>query len=344
MSGLGFCATDAKIALSLQDHYVWDCSVIEAEGKYHMFSSRWKKEYGFGWNWLYHSEIIHSISDRPEGPYHFHRVVLPPRGREFFDGRNTHNTCIRYYDGKYYLYYMGTTYFGKGPEGSETSVELNLEVWNRKRIGVAVADSIYGDFVRRPTPLLEPRDCSHWDCTVTTNPAVAILPDGTTYLVYKSRSAVHAPLMLGVAVADRPDGEFRALSDEPILAFDDPDLHVEDPFLWYDERRKKFCLLAKDDSKNGSFGITGEWGSGFYAESDDCLHFTVPSAQRVYSRHVSWADGRKTLQGNMERPWLLFDSQGNPNYLFCASGAGSNPYSFAGGTFIVSEKMYPCED
>lgn len=344
MSGLGFCAGDAKIALCLDDHYVWDCSVIEAEGKYHMFSSRWKKEYGFGWNWLYHSEIIHSISDRPEGPYRFYRVVLPPRGREFFDGRNTHNTCIRYYDGKYYLYYMGTTYFGKGPEGAEPSAEQNLEVWNRKRIGVAVADSIYGDFVRRPTPLLEPRDCSHWDCTVTTNPAVAILPDGTTYLVYKSRSAVHAPLMLGVAVADRPDGEFRAISDDPILTFDDPNLHVEDPFLWYDERRKKFCLLAKDDSKNGSYGITGEWGSGFYAESDDCLHFTVPSTQKVYSRHVSWSDGRKTLQGNMERPWLLFDSQGEPNYLFCASGTGSNPYSFAGGTFIVSEKMYPCKD
>lgn len=329
----------ATLALTDPDHYLWDCSVIYAEGKYHMFSSHWKKEWGFGWNWVYNSEIIHSISDRPEGPYQFYRVVLPRRGRQYFDGMNTHNTCIRYYNGKYYLYYMGTTYGGDIPQGEEQSAERNLEVWNRKRIGLAVADSIYGEFVRRDTPILEPRDCSHWDCTVTTNPAVAILPDGTTYMVYKSRSSAGATLQLGVAVADKPDGEFHRLSDDPILCSDDPDLHIEDPFLWYDESKKKFCVLVKDDCKNGSLGYTGEWGSGFYAESDDCIHFTIPENPKVYSRQVTWADGTKTQQGNMERPWLLFDEAGKPSYLFCASGKGPNPYGFEGETFIVAQKI-----
>lgn len=330
---------NATLALTDKDHYLWDCSVIYAEGKYHMFSSHWNKAWGFGWNWVYNSEIIHSISDKPEGPYQFYRVVLPRRGRQYFDGMNTHNTCIRYYDGKYYLYYMGTTYGGDIPEGVDPPAERNIEVWNRKRIGLAVADSIYGEFVRRDTPILEPRDCSHWDCTVTTNPAVAILPDGTTYMVYKSRHAAGATLQLGVAVADKPDGEFKRLSDNPILCSDDPDLHIEDPFLWYDESRKKFCVLVKDDCKNGSLGYTGEWGSGFYAESDDCIHFTIPENPKVYSRQVTWADGTKTQQGNMERPWLLMDENGKPDYLFCASGKGSVPYSFEGETFIVAQKI-----
>lgn len=339
MQGFVYTANHAAIAFELEDYYVWDCAVIYAEGKYHMFSSRWKKELGFGWNWIYNSEIIQSVSDNPEGPYRFLRVVLPRRGRAYFDGMNTHNTCIRYFNGKFYLYYMGTSYGGEIPQGEETSPERNLEVWNRKRIGVAVADSIYGEFVRRERPILSPRDCSHWDCTITTNPAAAILPGGKTYLVYKSRRAVGEPLMLGVAVAEQPDGEFQRLSDEPILTFDDPDFHVEDPFLWYDAERKKFCLLAKDDSKNGSRGITDEWGSGFYAESDDCLHFKIPDAPKVYSRYLNWKDGHQTRQGNMERPWILFDDTGKPDYLFCASGAGENPYSFQGRTFIVAQKM-----
>lgn len=338
MSGFGYTAKNAVIALEFEKDYVWDCAVIFAEGKYHMFSSRWSKDFGFGWNWLYRSEIIHSVADRPEGPYRFLRVVLPHRGGAFFDGKNTHNTCIRYFNGRFYLYYMGTTYEGEiPPENRQTEAET-LSVWNNKRIGVAVADSIYGEFVRRDTPLLLPRDENHWDCTVTTNPAVAVLPSGKTYMIYKSRSGAGAPLQLGCAVADRPDGDFRRLSDEPILTFDDPDLHVEDPFLWYDAKREKFCLLAKDDSKNGSFGITGQWGSGFYAESDDCLHFEIPNKECVYSRDVCWADGSRTRQGNMERPWLLLDENGVPQWLFCASGAGKNPYSFDGRTFIIAQK------
>ena len=214
-----------------------------------------------------------------------------------------------------------------------------MEVWNNKRIGVAVADSIYGEFVRKDAPILEPRDCSCWDCTVTTNPAVTILPDGTTYMVYKSRRGAGLALQLGVAVAEKPDGPFRRLTDDPILQFDDPDLHVEDPFLWYDAKRKKFCALIKDDCKNGSTGITGEWGSGFYAESDDCIHFTIPENPKVYSRTVHWADGSTTQQGNMERPWLLFDEDGNPSYLFCASGKGPHPYGFEGETFIVAQEV-----
>ena len=158
MHDFGYTANHAAIAFDLEDYYVWDCAVIYAEGKYHMFSSRWKKELGFGWNWIYNSEIIQSVSDNPEGPYQFLRVILPRRGRAYFDGMNTHNTCIRYFNGKFYLYYMGTSYGGEIPQGEETSPKRNLEVWNRKRIGVAVADSIYGEFVRRERPLLSPRD------------------------------------------------------------------------------------------------------------------------------------------------------------------------------------------
>ncbi|WP_171647843.1 hypothetical protein [Paenibacillus phytorum] len=31
-------------------------------------------------------------------------------------------------------------------------------------------------------------------------------------------------------------------------------------------------LLMKDDYKNDSGGLTGEWGAGVFATSEDCIH------------------------------------------------------------------------
>ena len=195
---------------------------------------------------------------------------------------NTHNTCIKEWGGKFYLYYMGTTYGAEIPTSAdEIDIFYAEETWNRKRIGLAVADDINGEFVRRDTPLLEPRDCRYWDSTITTNPSVAILPDGKTYMIYKSRAAHGKPLKLGIAVADSPEGPFERLSDSPILEFENENVHIEDPFIWYDAEKEKFCLITKDDTKNGAYGITGEWGSGFYAESEDCRDFTVGRDPKV---------------------------------------------------------------
>ncbi len=71
---------------AMKDYWIWDPSVIKGEdGRYHMFASRWSKQYGFG-NWVTNSEVVRAISDTPEGPYEFVEVVLPARGKQYFDG------------------------------------------------------------------------------------------------------------------------------------------------------------------------------------------------------------------------------------------------------------------
>lgn len=333
-------ADHATMVFKDEEYYVWDSAVIKVGNQYHLFYSRWKKELGFGWNWLYNSQIAHAVSSTPVGPYKFRNVVFERRGKKYFDGMNTHNTCIKYYGGKFYLYYMGTTYDGDENKDNVPSYpDEPLDVWDNKRIGLAIADDINGEFKRLDAPILLPREKLYWDCTVTTNPSVAILPNGKTYMAYKSRSERGGTLQIGIAVADKPDGEFKRLTENPILGFSDENKHVEDPFLWYDDKRKKFCMLAKDDSKNNSEGITGEWGAGFYAESDDCIHFELPEEPKVYSRTLEWADGRKSVQCNLERPSLLFDDNGEPVYLYCASGDGDSPYAFNGATYIVAIKL-----
>ncbi|WP_391571975.1 glycoside hydrolase family protein [Cohnella sp.] len=309
-----------------KDHYIWCGSCVRGEdGRYHLFASRWSKELGFGSNWLFNCEVVRASSEVPEGPYKYEETVLSRRDRSFFDGMSQHNPYIQYWNGTYYLYYMGTTYGGPIPgPGDEVPGERQIEVWNNKRIGLAVASSIFGPWTRRDTPLLEPR-LGHWDCTVTTNPAVTILPDGRTYMIYKSREYAGATLQLGIAAADSPEGPFRRLTDDPILGFSDPDLHVEDPFLWYSDGL--FHLLIKDDSKNGSYGLTGEWGAGVYATSEDCIEWRIHPDPKAYSRTVIWEDGTRTEMCNLERPYLLIQN-GQPTHLFAAAGTGEGPYQF----------------
>lgn len=310
------------------NYWIWcGSAIVGDDGRYHLFASRWEKKYGFSANWLYRCEIVRCASDTPEGPYQYEETVLSARSAAYFDGRNVHNPCIRCWNGKYYLYYMGTTYGGDTPmtDAEIADPQRFIEVWNNKRIGVAVADSVLGPWKRPDKPLLLPRDYTHWDCTAITNPAVAILPNGTTYLLYKSRRYANDTLQIGVARADQPDGEFVRISDEPIFQFENPDFHVEDPYLWYEDG--KFRLLIKDDFKHDCGGITGVWGGGFYAESDDCIHWSIPAHPLVYSRHFVWDDGSVQDMTNAERPFLLLQD-GHPTHLFLAVGEGdpAHPY------------------
>lgn len=314
--------------LDLEDYWIWCSSVIEGEdGRYHMFASGWPKRLGFGSHWLFNSRILHAVSGKPQGPYRLADTALGRRGREFFDGMNVHNPCIRRWKGYYYLYYMGTTYGGSVPQSEEEiSSQRSTEVWNRKRIGVAVAESVYGPWVRMDTPLLEPRDCRYWDCTVTTNPAVAIQEDGTTYLIYKSRNSADGVMQLGIARAPSPTGPFERVSDEPIMRFDNRRWQVEDPYLWFQDGR--FHMLFKNDFKESWDQISADWGAGMYAVSEDAVHWEIAEDSLVYTRRVQWDDGRVTVQANLERPFLLHDRNGEPTHLFLAAGDGERPYCF----------------
>ncbi len=60
--------TDSNV---FRDHnyYNWGCSIIKSEdGEYHLFYSRWPREYSF-YSWLTYSEIAHAVSEKSEGPF-----------------------------------------------------------------------------------------------------------------------------------------------------------------------------------------------------------------------------------------------------------------------------------
>jgi len=313
-----------KGGFSMDDYWVWDPSVVKGEdGLYHMFASRWSREYGFG-NWVTNSEIVRAVSKTPAGPYTFEEVVLPARGNSFFDGCATHNARI-VKSGKYYvLYYFGTHYKDPVPKLTEDvwSTGLAQKSWMNKRIGMAWSTSVYGPWTRSEKPILEPR-AGHWDASITSNPSPVVLPDGSVYLMYKSSEKDHhPPLLLGAAKAASFRGPYERLSDQPLFQFHSKgkmDNDVEDPFVWW--AKDHYELIMKD-----RFGhICGEEGGGIHALSKDGIHWNLAKPVKAYSRTVLWDNGTATKQGNFERPFLLFED-GKPTHLFAATGTGEQPY------------------
>jgi len=303
-------------AFRMDDWIVWGGSVIKAEdGKYYMYASRWPKDLTMR-AWVTNSEIVAAVSDQPEGPYNFQKVIMPARGKKYWDGMMTHNPNIHYHDGKYILFYIGTTYPFEQPQDSIPSRDMYEKAWNGKRIGVAVSDSPLGPFVRKDEPVLTPRE-DNWDAAITSNPAAHIHKDGSVLLVYKSAPVPYPErnqnrtLQFGVAHADHYSGSYERVSDNNRIEFTPIDTDVEDPYIWHDGDQYKLLAKCMNDS------ITGESQSGFLATSQDGVSWRISDVPKAYSRTIELEDGSVVTMKKLERPQVLIEN-GQPTHVFFA--------------------------
>ena len=304
---------------AMEGYWVWDGSAIRGEdGRYHLFCSRWPQTYLMHPGWTFHSEIIHTSSATPEGPYRFERVVFERRSSRFFDACATHNPTIHRHGNTFLLFYTG---IGYEEDLSDPAVIREIggdpdryaRYWNRKRIGLATSTSIHGPWRRPDVPVLESVRGS-WDETVISNAAPCVLPDGSVSLIYKSNrlnESVRGPFRLGLARAKHWSGPYLRASAQPLFAGD-----VEDPYLWHQDGL--FHAIMKDMSG----AICGESHAGIHATSPDALNWTFPKPCLGYSRTVTWDDGTITKQGFRERPQVLLQ-EGQPTHLFNATGDGA---------------------
>lgn len=311
----------------MKDYWVWGSSVVKGEdGKYHMFASRWSKEVGFG-NWVTNSEVVHAVSNTPAGPYTFHDVVLPVRGKEYWDGLCTHNPRVVKYGNQYLLYYFGNTYDFPQPnaDNPDPGEENWRKAWMNKRLGVAISNSGYGPWKRLDKPVIEPRP-GHWDASITSNPAPVVNEKtGEILLMYKSSTeGLVPPLLLGVSKATKPEGPYIRLSEEPIFRFETKDnnrIDVEDPYIWWNG--DKYEAILKDRSGE----ICGEEGGGIHVWSNDVIKWNLFENVKAYSKTILWEDGSTSYQNHFERPFLLIED-GVPTHLFAATGTGPKAWQF----------------
>lgn len=140
--------------------------------------------------WLTHSEIVHATSKSPSGPWKIKETVLKGRGPGNWDAITVHNPKIKYFEGKYYLYYISTN-MGDQSISEKELIETALTGYSHpnwkilrpnQRTGIAVSNSIHGPWTRMDQTLIEP---SGPITTLTVNPAIDQGKDGKYYLIVK---------------------------------------------------------------------------------------------------------------------------------------------------------------
>lgn len=295
--------------LETEDYFVWGCSPIYGEdGKVHVFYSRWPKKFGMG-GWIHKSEIAHAIADSPEGPYLYVETVLKGRPNHF-DSKTCHNPHIQKVDSLYCLFYMGNS------DGTVLT----------KRIGLAVAKSLYGPWHRKDTPLIQPGETGNWDDCCTTNPAFLKISDNEYRLYYKSwnlaeyesqSGRVRANRKYGLAIAQNLFGPYHRYPENPIIDFSGKgnNRQVEDAFIF--KEGGKYKMLMRD---MGYFDHT----VGLIFESDDGIHWSDPKIAWFGAEHYvdqPSAPPHLNRYGRFERPQILLKN-GKPEWLFTATQGG----------------------
>ena len=127
--------------------------------------------------WLFGSEIVRAVSDRPEGPYTFQEVVLTARGQQYWDGMSVHNPHITRQGDTYVLYYVGITYPFPAPKDDDKVQhdDLRTDVARaNKRVGIATAPACSAPGPAGTPPSSPPVPTISTTCSPPTRPPALV--------------------------------------------------------------------------------------------------------------------------------------------------------------------------
>ena len=307
---------DESSFFKTEGYYNWCPSILKTKnGVYHLFYSRWKKEYGFG-GWLTHSEIAHAVSNKPTGPWKLVGTVLSGAGSGHWDAITAHNPRIEYFDGKYYLYYIATN------TGNKAFSEKDRTEWakasnanpnrnalrNNQRVGVAVAGHINGPYQRMDHPIIEPSGpITH----ITTNPAIVQGKDKRYYLIVKGDKPGNTKFIRNqaIAVSTSPVGPFE-MQPKPVIDY----LDTEDMSTWYDKKRDYYYGIFH--STEGFIGLVS---------SPDGINWNKAHDFVVMPKQLKMKNGEVRKYDSMERPFI-FVSDNEPKVLSLALKKGDDSF------------------
>ncbi len=304
-------------------YFQWCSSIIRGDdGQYHLFYSRWKKEYSF-FGWLTHSEVAHAVADNPSGPWKYQETVLTGRGKGHWDAITAHNPKIKRFGGKYYLYYVSTN-LGDRNFTDQELIETahtgyshpNWQILRpNQRTGVAVASSINGPWQRMDQPLIEP---SGPITTLTVNPAIDQGKDGRYYLIIKGDKPNETRFIRNqaIAIGNSPTGPF-TMQPEPVIDY----LDTEDVSMWYDPVRDYFYGLFHAHSFIGM------------VSSADGINWKKATEYAIMPKVIPMRNGRQIRPDRLERPFL-YQENGEPRVLCLAAKEGDD-------AFIIFRELAP---
>jgi len=346
----------------IPDSFVWCGSPIQIKDKYYLFFSAWESGPdipSFANSWMLYSKIGCAVSDSPYG--NFNRLKIFLKGRKdqgdstAWDAQVVHNTLIKKFNGKYYLYYGGSKDPGSlpaGTEGSNQSKQVRTRL--NQKIGVlefnSIEDLMAGRFIRSNQPLLSPRTrvinieimnpsppgtVAGPDNLIVVNPAVVFRPSDKKYLLY-FKGNIYDPDwrgVLGVALSDSPAGPFVA-TDNFVFDFTDNQgkkVSAEDPYVWYHRKDKLFYAVLKDFTGK----LTGSEPGLAMMQSVDGIKWVPAPTPLFMKKELILKDGSHLKVNRLERPQLLLNDFDEPIVLFAACSIDDCNPKKDGGTFNV---------
>eukprot|EP00755_Sulcionema_specki_P020153 Sspe_Gene.71219::Locus_42179_Transcript_1_1_Confidence_1.000_Length_1822::g.71219::m.71219 len=292
----------------------WGGSMLrwEKDGLYHLFAAEMVGTCGIEY-WEPNSQVVHAVSNTPEGPYTFHEVVLPPFAHE--------PNAIRGPNGEFVIYLTyrhPDDYFvdcstpapvvppsPPGPCGTPPRRDTYM-IWSK---------SPYGPW-STPELVLSAPNTSRWgNCPVMvdSNLAGVILPNGS--FVGMWRKCVNTAT--GECQADCCTFLHRAFASN----WKDPESYTtggplfpgmqpygsEDPFVYMDPTGGYHAILHDEQ------GTTRASARGRHACSADGVTWKYATVD-AYNGNVSTTDGGNLLLSRRERPHLLIQN-GVPTHL-----------------------------
>lgn len=323
--GEKFMPVNENHGFLLDGFWTWCGSVVKAgDGKYYMFASVWDKKLPFHPGWLLGSKIVRAVSDTLEGPYTYKDTVIDRRGAMYKDGTMAHCPQILKHNGKYLLFYTGSTHPFSQKEVRENTASAVTVARANKRTFLAVSDTADGKFKRFLEPVID-TDPDSYDNFLISNATPCILDNGDILVIYKSRSYIgdngdvnglHSDMNLGAVILDKDTYKVKKRKATPLFF----DISLEDPFVWKDE--SGFHMVAKDMTGK----VCTERQAGVYAHSDNGFDWDIKMNEKAYSRTLEYTDGTKRTVGNLERPFIYFEDGKMKGMFFATSDSNGQGF------------------
>jgi hypothetical protein len=291
------------------DYYVWGLSVVEWNGEYHAYYSRWNKKHKHA-GWMTHCEIVHAVSSNPEGPFKFVNVVLGHKKDTGWDINNSHNPYAIVADGEICLYYIANdirALFNKETSSnnypdSTWFADNRTDIRDSQRIGVALAENPSGPFIRSEEAVVKPDNILFKNIAV--NPAVVYHNNQYTMIMKGDDMNYEEWFRIQlVGNSNNPEGPFK-FSKKPVYA----DVQTEDACMWFDKVLNKFYMVCHVMGKNELALFNSKNGVDWQ-----------PDERSVFmKKEFMLSDGSIWKPERVERPFVLTNEKGQPIMLYVA--------------------------
>lgn len=302
-----FNHSKSKHVLVEPGYYVWGLSVVKWKGEYHAYYARWNKKYKFK-GWMTNCEIAHAVSSRPEGPFEFVNVVLDDRKNSGWDINNAHNPYAIIADDKICLYYISNDI---KPLFENEDINYPDSVWfeenrtlvrNSQCIGVAIAESPLGPFIRSENAVVKPDSINFKNIAV--NPAV-VYRNNQYLMIMKGDDVSHENwyrIQL-VGNSDNPKGPFDFAKD-PVY----DKAQTEDACMWFDDVLNRYYMVCHVMGKSELALFSSENGFDWQ-----------PNQRKIFmKKEIALSDGTIWKPERVERPFVLTDETGKPVMIYVA--------------------------